>query len=54
MANSIIILITAPAFVIGSLRGFFQAKGMFYRTRRNIPKESRLSKPAGLADSTAS
>ncbi|MFL6488006.1 MAG: glycosyltransferase [Nitrososphaera sp.] len=47
-------VITTPAFVIGSLRGFFQAKGTFYRTRRNLPKESRLSKPAVLSDSTAS
>jgi cellulose synthase/poly-beta-1,6-N-acetylglucosamine synthase-like glycosyltransferase len=46
--------ITAPAFVIGSLRGFFQAKGTFYRTRRNLPEESKLSKPAVLSDSTAS
>jgi cellulose synthase/poly-beta-1,6-N-acetylglucosamine synthase-like glycosyltransferase len=47
-------VITTPAFVIGSLRGFFQAKGTFYRTRRNLPEESKLSKPAVLSESTAS
>ena len=47
-------VITTPAFVIGSLRGFFQAKGTFYRTRRNLPEESKLSKLAVLSESTAS
>jgi cellulose synthase/poly-beta-1,6-N-acetylglucosamine synthase-like glycosyltransferase len=47
-------VITTPAFVIGSLRGFFRAKGTFYRTRRNLPEESKLSKPAVLSESTAS
>lgn len=47
-------VITTPAFAIGSLRCFFHAKGTFYRTCRNLPKESRLSKPAVLSDSTAS
>jgi hypothetical protein len=41
-------VITTPAFVIGSLRGFFQAKGTFYKTRRNLPEESKLSKEAVL------
>jgi cellulose synthase/poly-beta-1,6-N-acetylglucosamine synthase-like glycosyltransferase len=41
-------VITTPAFAIGSLRGFFQDKGTFYRTRRNLPKESKLSKPSVL------
>ncbi len=47
-------VITTPAFVIGSLRGFFRAKGTFYRTRRNLPEESKLSKPGILSESTAS
>jgi cellulose synthase/poly-beta-1,6-N-acetylglucosamine synthase-like glycosyltransferase len=47
-------VITTPAFVIGSLRGFFHAKGTFYRTRRNLPEESVLSKPAVPSDPTAS
>jgi cellulose synthase/poly-beta-1,6-N-acetylglucosamine synthase-like glycosyltransferase len=47
-------VITTPAFVIGSLRGFFQDRGTFYRTRRNLPKESKLSKPSVLSESTKS
>ena len=47
-------VITTPAFVIGSLRGFFQDKGTFYKTRRNLPKESKLSKPSVLSESTKS
>ena len=45
-------MITTPAFVIGSLRGLFQDKGTFYKTRRNLPKESKLSKPSVLSEST--
>jgi cellulose synthase/poly-beta-1,6-N-acetylglucosamine synthase-like glycosyltransferase len=47
-------VITTPAFVIGSLRGFFQDKGTFYRTRRNLPKKSKLNKPSVLSKSTKS
>jgi cellulose synthase/poly-beta-1,6-N-acetylglucosamine synthase-like glycosyltransferase len=47
-------VITTPAFVIGSLRGFFQDRGTFYRTCRNLPKESKLSKPSVLSESTKS
>jgi glycosyltransferase involved in cell wall biosynthesis len=36
-------VITIPAFVIGSLRGFFRNKGTFHKTQRNLPKESKLS-----------
>lgn len=45
-------VITTPAFVIGSLRGFFQDKGTFYKTYRNLPKESKLSKPSVFPEST--
>jgi cellulose synthase/poly-beta-1,6-N-acetylglucosamine synthase-like glycosyltransferase len=47
-------VITTPAFVIGSLRGFFKDKGIFYKTRRNLAKESKLSKPSVLSESTKS
>jgi hypothetical protein len=30
----VLYVITAPAFVIGSLRGFFQDKGIFYKTQK--------------------
>ena len=36
-------VITTPAFVVGSLRGFFRNKGTFYKTSRNTPKESKQS-----------
>lgn len=45
-------VITTPAFVIGSLRGFFQDKGTFHKTHRNLPRESKLSKPSVLSEST--
>ncbi len=48
----VLYVITTPAFVIGSLRGLFQDKGIFYKTRRNLPKESKLSKPSVLSEST--
>ena len=48
----VLYVITTPAFVIGSLRGLFQNEGTFYKTRRNLPKESRLSKPSVLSGST--
>ena len=48
----VLYVITAPAFVIGSLRGFFQDKGIFYKTHRNLPKESKLSKASGFSEST--
>ena len=48
----VLYVITTPAFVIGSLRGFFQDKGTFHKTRRNLPKESKLSKPSALSEST--
>jgi hypothetical protein len=38
--------------VIGSLRGFFRDNGTFYKTRRNLPKESKLSKTSFLSGST--
>ena len=44
----VLYVITTPAFVIGSLRGLFQDKGTFYKTRRNLPKESKLSNPSVL------
>jgi cellulose synthase/poly-beta-1,6-N-acetylglucosamine synthase-like glycosyltransferase len=48
-------MITTPAFVIGSLRGFFQGRGTFYRTRRNLPKVSKLGKQSSvLSESTKS
>jgi cellulose synthase/poly-beta-1,6-N-acetylglucosamine synthase-like glycosyltransferase len=48
-------MITTPAFVIGSLRGFFHDSGTFYRTRRNLPMESKLGKqPSVLSESTKS
>lgn len=34
----VLYMITTPAFVVGSLRGLFQDKGTFYKTRRNLPK----------------
>jgi cellulose synthase/poly-beta-1,6-N-acetylglucosamine synthase-like glycosyltransferase len=36
-------VITTPAFVIGSLRGLLRNKGTFYKTRRNLPKGSKLN-----------
>jgi cellulose synthase/poly-beta-1,6-N-acetylglucosamine synthase-like glycosyltransferase len=48
----VLYVITTPAFVIGSLRGFFLNKGTFYKTHRNLPKESKLSKPSVLSEST--
>lgn len=48
----VLYVITTPAFVIGSLRGLFQDKGTFYKTRRNLPKESKLSNPSVLSEST--
>jgi cellulose synthase/poly-beta-1,6-N-acetylglucosamine synthase-like glycosyltransferase len=48
----VLYVITMPAFVIGSLRGFFQDKGIFYKTHRNLPKESKLSKASGLSEPT--
>jgi hypothetical protein len=35
-------VITTPAFVIGSLRGFLCNKGTFYKTRRNTSKGLKL------------
>jgi hypothetical protein len=48
----VLYVITTPAFVIGSLRGFLQDKGTFYKTRRNLPKESKRRKPSVLSEST--
>jgi cellulose synthase/poly-beta-1,6-N-acetylglucosamine synthase-like glycosyltransferase len=50
----VLYVITTPAFVIGSLRGFFQDKGTFYKTRRNLPKESKHNKPSVLSEYTNS
>lgn len=36
-------VITTPAFAIGSLRGLLRNKGTFYKTRRNLPKGSKLN-----------
>jgi hypothetical protein len=36
-------VITTPAFVMGSLRGFFRDNGVFYKTHRNLPKKLKLS-----------
>jgi cellulose synthase/poly-beta-1,6-N-acetylglucosamine synthase-like glycosyltransferase len=47
----VLYVITTPAFVIGSLRGFFLDKGTFYKTPRNLPKESKLGKPSVLSES---
>jgi cellulose synthase/poly-beta-1,6-N-acetylglucosamine synthase-like glycosyltransferase len=43
--------ITTPAFVIGSLRGFFQDNGTFYRTRRNLPVERKVTQPKVFSES---
>jgi glycosyltransferase involved in cell wall biosynthesis len=46
--------ITTPAFVIGSLRGLFQDNGTFYRTRRNLPVEPKITQPAVFSESPRS
>jgi cellulose synthase/poly-beta-1,6-N-acetylglucosamine synthase-like glycosyltransferase len=46
--------ITTPAFVIGSLRGFFRNKGAFYKTSRNTPKELKQSTTSVPFESTKS
>ncbi|MDQ3961174.1 MAG: hypothetical protein M3230_01685, partial [Thermoproteota archaeon] len=48
----VLYVITTPAFVIGSLRGFFLDKGTFYKTPRNLSKELRLTNPSVLSEST--
>jgi cellulose synthase/poly-beta-1,6-N-acetylglucosamine synthase-like glycosyltransferase len=48
----VLYVITTPAFVIGSLRGFFLDKGTFYKTPRNLSKELRPSNPSVLSEST--
>ena len=47
-------VITTPAFVVGSLRGFFRNKGTFYKTSRNTPKESKQSTTSVPFESTKS
>gem|GEM_PF-4790901 len=47
-------VITIPAFVIGSLRGFFCDKGTFCKTRRNTPKRLKLNTPSLPFESTKS
>lgn len=47
-------VITTPAFVIGSLRGFFCDKGTFYKTRRNTPKGLKLNTTSLPFESTKS
>jgi cellulose synthase/poly-beta-1,6-N-acetylglucosamine synthase-like glycosyltransferase len=47
-------VITTPAFVVGSLRGFFRNKGTFYKTSRNTPKESKQSTTSVTFESTNS
>jgi cellulose synthase/poly-beta-1,6-N-acetylglucosamine synthase-like glycosyltransferase len=46
--------ITTPAFVIGSLRGFFQDNGTFYRTRRNLAVEAKVTEPGVRSESSRS
>jgi cellulose synthase/poly-beta-1,6-N-acetylglucosamine synthase-like glycosyltransferase len=48
----VLYVITTPAYVIGSLRGFFLDKGTFYKTPRNLAKELRLTNPSVLSEST--
>ncbi len=50
----VLYMITTPAFVIGSLRGFLRNKGIFYRTERNLPMQSKLSKASLPSDSKKS
>jgi cellulose synthase/poly-beta-1,6-N-acetylglucosamine synthase-like glycosyltransferase len=50
----VLYMITAPAFVIGSLRGFLRNKGIFYRTERNLAVQSKLSKASSPSDSKKS
>lgn len=47
-------VITTPAFVIGSLRGFLCDKGTFYKTRRNTPKGLKLNTTSLPFESTKS
>ena len=47
-------VITTPAFVIGSLRGFFRNEGTFYKTRRNSSKELKLDTTSVPFESTNS
>jgi cellulose synthase/poly-beta-1,6-N-acetylglucosamine synthase-like glycosyltransferase len=47
-------VITTPASVIGSLRGFFRNKGTFYKTSRNTPKELKQSTTSVPFESTKS
>jgi hypothetical protein len=47
-------VITTPAFVIGSLRGFFYDKGTFYKTRRNTPQGLKLNTTSPPFESTKS
>jgi glycosyltransferase involved in cell wall biosynthesis len=47
-------VITTPAFVIGSLRGFLRNKGTFYKTRRNSSKELKLDTTSVPFESTNS
>ncbi|MDQ3848323.1 MAG: glycosyltransferase family 2 protein [Thermoproteota archaeon] len=50
----VLYMITAPAFVIGSLRGFLCNKGIFYRTERNLRMQSKLNKDSLPSDSKKS
>jgi cellulose synthase/poly-beta-1,6-N-acetylglucosamine synthase-like glycosyltransferase len=47
-------VITTPAFVIGSLRGLFEDNGTFYRTRRNLLWEPRVTQAAVFSESSRS
>jgi cellulose synthase/poly-beta-1,6-N-acetylglucosamine synthase-like glycosyltransferase len=46
--------ITTPAFVIGSLRGLLQDNGTFYRTRRNLGVERKVTEPGIRSESSRS
>jgi hypothetical protein len=47
-------VITTPAFVIASLRGLFEDNGIFYRTRRNLPWETKMTQAAVFSESSRS
>jgi cellulose synthase/poly-beta-1,6-N-acetylglucosamine synthase-like glycosyltransferase len=44
--------ITAPAFVIGSVRGLFEENGTFYRTPRNLAVEPKVTESVVFEESS--
>ncbi|MDQ3872888.1 MAG: glycosyltransferase family 2 protein [Thermoproteota archaeon] len=40
-----LMMVTTPALVIGSVRGLLRDNGTFYRTRRNLPQEPKITQP---------